>query len=76
LSFDHGLSSDETFSWQALVESGAHLLDTLLRLREDEKVGLAYHTYQLGSLTKEWKYQEYPLLFVCHGLGGIIIKKA
>src|SRR5450432_2656135 len=31
--FDHGLSSEENFSWQGLVERGTHLLDALLGLR-------------------------------------------
>ncbi|KAI9775352.1 MAG: hypothetical protein M1839_001268 [Geoglossum umbratile] len=58
LCFDHGLSKDDAFSWQRLVDSGADLLDNILKLREDESV------------------QEFPFLFVCHSLGGIIVKQA
>ena len=36
--FNHGLSSEENFSWQGLVECGTDLLDALLKLRQDETV--------------------------------------
>lgn len=58
LCFDHGLSTEDTFSWSKLVNSGDALLQCLLKERENQAI------------------QEYPFLFVCHSLGGIIVKKA
>jgi hypothetical protein len=77
LCFDHGLSKDDAFSWHRLVDSGADLLDTILKLREDVSVGFGcshgvFLLYQMPNMTQ---VQEFPFLFVCHSLGGIIAKQ-
>lgn len=38
LCFEHGLSADDPYFWEHLVESGDDLLDDLLKLRENERV--------------------------------------
>ena len=75
LCFDHGMSSDETFSWQKLVESGADVLNTLLKLREDETVRSQIAFRNFNHAPNKTQVQEFPFLFVCHSLGGIVLKQ-
>ncbi|KAF4450028.1 tetratricopeptide repeat domain-containing protein [Fusarium austroafricanum] len=59
--YDHGILLDDQFDWQRLLDAGAGFLTALK----------SFHDLQRTTLG-----EPQPLLFMCHGLGGAILKQA
>ncbi|KAF5011182.1 hypothetical protein FDECE_2668 [Fusarium decemcellulare] len=59
--YDHGIPLDDQFEWHRLLDAGGEFLARL-------------HSFHLAQTTALGEPQ--PLLFICHGLGGSILKQA
>ncbi|KAJ5363978.1 uncharacterized protein N7496_009691 [Penicillium cataractarum] len=72
--YNHGVSLEDCFSWQQLLNEGEEFLEKLQTFVDKHRVIVTFLFFALFAKNniKEPK----RLLFICHGLGGVIAKKA
>jgi hypothetical protein len=71
--YNHGVSLDDRFSWQQLLDEGEEFLKKLQTFVDNQRVIFNFLIFALFAKNNIKEPQR--LLFICHGLGGVIAKK-
>lgn len=72
-SYDHAIGSNAVFSWNKVLEGGDVLLDAVKQMKDSKQVGDLMPRMHIEAET--FKGNSRPLIFVCHGLGGTLLKQ-